>query len=390
MSIALRYANFDDQPRILRFLAEHWSADNIYVRRPELFEWTFAGRRELWDGNGYSFALAESGDELIGILGAIPFVLDAQGERAPALWLSNFMIRADHRRGPLAIKLLQMMRRAPYRVTIGFGIAPRTAPLYQALRWQVLDDIPRHFVVLPGAHERAIELIHLAHPDYSAARAAALAASFQLPTPSEEHIAATSALPVDWDEASWPHLARQTIGAARDAAYLQWRYLAHPLFVYRFIVVTEGARAGLLVWRLETISLAAPASLPAASAPSGRQGCRRSQTFGRLVELLPVSRRNARDLLAVFFQQLIAADAIGADFYGYHGATRAWLNENGMPAVATHPDGALLPARFQPLAGHGSRIASALFINGDAPPCSTQLDCPWYWTKSDADQDRPN
>lgn len=396
MAVALRYASFDDYPRISRFLARHWAADHIYVRSPELFNWTF-GRSELWDRDGYSFALAEDGDEVVGILGAIPFQLNRFGASERGLWLAQYMLSPDYRRGPLAVQLLQMMRRAPYAATIAFGINPRTVPIYQVLRWRVVEDIPRHFVVRPGAGARATELIHLAHPDWPRTRAAALAASFQLPALNEKQIAATSELPLDWDEASWSHVARQTIGAARNAAYLHWRYLAHPLFTYRFIVVAEGARAGLLVWRLETIRLlGAQASLPAGSSASApwrkpsRQGCLRSQEVGRLVEFLPVSHHNAQALLTVFFQQLVEADALGADFYGSHGLARAWLHEHGMPAVSIHPDGALLPSRFQPLEGKGGVITSALFITGAAPPCSAQLDCPWYCTKSDADQDRPN
>jgi hypothetical protein len=59
-------------------------------------------------------------------------------------------------------------------------------------------------------------------------------------------------------------------------------------------------------------------------------------------------------------------------------------------AVEVRADGGAIPARFQPLDGKSSAIMSSMFIAGEAPPCSAAPDCPWYWTKSDADQDRPN
>ena len=68
MAIDLRYAQADDYSRISTFLDRFWAKDHIYVRMPQLFEWTF-GRRRVWDKEGYSFALAEDKGEIIGILG---------------------------------------------------------------------------------------------------------------------------------------------------------------------------------------------------------------------------------------------------------------------------------------------------------------------------------
>jgi hypothetical protein len=373
MPVELRYAGFEEYPRIRRFLADYWAADHIYVREPKLFDWTY-GRGDLWDREGYSFALAEEGGEVIGILGSIPFELNRFGQTSPALWLAQYMLRPDSRRGSLAVQLLNTMRRDPYQATIAFGINPKTAPIYQVLRWRLLENIPRHFVTLPHAVDRMAELIHLTHADWPRERAKLLAAAFALPVMKERSVEALNDLPDDWDQTSWARIARATIGAARNTTYLHWRYRRHPLFDYRFVTLNGG----LLVWRMETIRR----KTEAGEEPFDR--------IGRAVEFLPASRENARELLLAFFQQLARADAIGADFYGYHGETRHWLNENGMLPVESHADGAAIPARFQPLDGKSAAIMSSMFIAGDAPACTAALDCNWYWTKSDADQDRPN
>jgi hypothetical protein len=112
--------------------------------------------------------------------------------------------------------------------------------------------------------------------------------------------------------------------------------------------------------------------------------------IGRLVEFLPASQANAQALLACFWQTLREADAIGADYYGYHGGIRAWLHAAGFHALPSCADGLAMPARFQPLDGQGGNIVSAVFAPHDIPACTTATECPWYWTKSDADQDRPN
>ena len=74
MSVEFRYASFDEYPRIRRFLDEYWAKDHVYVRLPQLFDWTF-GRSGVWDREGYSFALAEDKGEIVGIFGRHPVYL---------------------------------------------------------------------------------------------------------------------------------------------------------------------------------------------------------------------------------------------------------------------------------------------------------------------------
>ena len=305
MTIGLRYAQFGDFPRIRNFLDQHWQKDYVYVRQPELFGWTF-GRADLWDQDGYSFALMEDQDDIVGILGAIPFVFNRLGQSFRAVWFANYMVRPEYRRGPLAMRLLSAFHRPPYSLEIVFGLNPRVVPIYQRLGWRLLNPIPRHFVVLPDAIERMKELIRMAHPDCDSHRAEGLASRFTLKEMSDSSVPFARELPESWDRCDWPEIASRSIGAARDADYLTWRYLKHPSFQYRFLTVSEGHRTGLAVWRLEGIRR------------NTSHGTEEVDKIGRLVEFLPASRNNAAQLLSVFWNQLRAAGALGADFFGYH------------------------------------------------------------------------
>jgi hypothetical protein len=195
---------------------------------------------------------------------------------------------------------------------------------------------------------------------------------------SEATVERGESLPSNWDTRDWPAIASRTIGAARDRDYLTWRYLEHPCFNYRLQTVAEGDRTGLAVWRLENIRVATAV------------GPVEVDRIGRLVEFLPVSRNNARDLLLDIWQDLSAADALGADYYGYHKETGAWLQELGFLQTDRHPDGETIPSRFQPLDLKGGAILTAAFLAPEAPRWPTRYDDLWYWTKSDGDQDRPN
>jgi hypothetical protein len=377
MSMQFRFAKADEYPAISEFLDTHWAKGHVYTRDEELFRWTFL-RANHWDDDGYSFALAEDNGELVGILGGIPFVMNAFGQKAKAVWIVNYVIRPDHRKGTGALQLLSMFRKAPFEATVAAGITKESTVIYRVLRGQVLDPIPRHFMVLPNGGERFARLLSIAHPDWPVERAEALRSALERKTIPTTTVESYAGLPQDWDQKHWPAFAEKTVGAERDSDYLCWRYQRHPRFEYRFISVADGLRSGLAVWRLETIRQRTD------------NGLEDVDRIGRLVEFLPASEQNARDLLTAFSQELSAAGAFGADYYGFHGPSRAWLAESGFTAVSGLADAAGIPTRFQPLDGKTGDILSAMFVPPTLPPCSAAADCAWYWTKSDSDQDRPN
>lgn len=376
MTVTFRYAEQGDYPAISRFLDTYWAKDHAYVRLPQLFEWTF-GRKNLWTQSDYSFALVEDKGEVVGILGAIPHVFNCLGETLRGVWTVNYMLHPDYRRGMTAIQLLNRFRRG-FNVTISFGNNAEVVPLYRGLRARLLMDMPRHFVVLPGAVGRMANLLRLTYPDWSEQRAETLAEAFSRIDVPSTSVQSSDVLPATWDSHDWARLAPRMIGAVRDVDYLTWRYSKHPLFQYRFLAVPEGDRTGLIVWRLETIRRSTP------------QGLVEVDRIGRLVEFLPSSHDNARILLFSFVHALAGADAMGADYYNYYGESRAWLQDSGFQVVNSHPEGQAIPSRFQPLESKGGRILSTVFVHERVPMCSEDPQCAWYWSKSDSDQDRPN
>jgi hypothetical protein len=378
MAISFRYAHFDEYTQVAQFIDEYWAKDHIYVRSKPLFDWTFNRGGKHWEEPTYSLAVAEDNGELVGILGGIPFALNTFGSAARGVWIVNYVIRPDHRRGSAALQLLSTFRREPFQAWIAFGINPATSAIYRVLRGQINDEIPRHFLVLPGAGERMENLLRLTYPDWPPERTKTLAAQYTLAGLPETSAELGDSIPEDWDEDQWPQFAARTVGPVRDSDYLTWRYLRHPCFRHRVITATEDGRTGLAVWRLETIRR---------QTPECRQDVDR---IGRLLEFMPVSAQNARHLLGKFLEDLSGSGAFGADFYCYHGETRSWLEQAGFASVRGGADNKAIPSRFQSLDGKGGGIMSATFLHEGIPSCSTGSDCAWYWTKSDSDQDRPN
>ncbi len=158
MSIEFRFAATSEYPRISAFLDEYWAKNHIYVRKPELFEWTFR-RPGFWDPAQYSFSLAEDNGELVGILGGIPYDLNFQSARRRGVWIVNFAVRPDYRKGAAALRLLSTFRNPAFPVVIASGLNEATVAIYKVLRGQVLPEPPRHVAVLPSAVDRMSSLI---------------------------------------------------------------------------------------------------------------------------------------------------------------------------------------------------------------------------------------
>ena len=301
MAIDFRYAKLDEYQRVSDFVDQHWAHDHIYTRSRPLFDWTFH-RPGHWDPDSYSVSLALDRDELVGILGGIPFTMNQFGQTSKSIWIVNYVIRADYRKGATALQLLSSFRKPEFPGTVAFGINPATAVIYKVLRGQVLPEIPRHFLIMPGQSARMVKALKIAYPDWSDERATSLASAFELEKLPSATASFGGAVPAGWDEIDWPEHALRTIGAVRDADYMKWRYSTHPVFEYKFITVGEGSRTGLAVWRLETIRT---------QTPEGRKDL---DTIGRLVEFLPVSSANAEALFGAFIRELGSHGSDGRGF----------------------------------------------------------------------------
>ncbi len=286
MSIQFRYVGLAEYPRVSQFLDEYWAKNHVYVREQPLFDWTFTRKSHWQDQDAtYSFAVAEDGDEIVAILGGIPFTFNCLGKSSKAVWIVNYAVRPDHRRGPAALQLLSTFRKPPFQTVIAAGLNPASTIIYKVLRGVVLPEMPRHFAVFPNAVERTADLLQLTYPEWTRERAASLTQAFVLTENGENSAEHGKTLPASWDQIDWPEIASHTVGAARDTDYLNWRYVQHPSFKYGIVTVPEGDRNGLAVWRLETIQR----ETPAGRVPVDR--------LARLVEFLPASESTGQELM---------------------------------------------------------------------------------------------
>ncbi len=373
-STSISYVPRDQYDLARQAIDECWEIGHIYTRNKELFDWTFA-RKDIWDKEEYSFAVAEREGRPVGILGAIPFDFNCRGDITKGFWTANWRVLPEARAGNTGLKLFYKFMRPPFDTAIIFGTPLGMADVWRGLGWDVILEMPRHFVVFSQGENDFFRLVQCAHDDWSQDRIAGLLKAFQLERELSGAAEPDLTLPESWNERVWAPLAKKTIGPVRDEAYLRWRYELHPVYVHRFVTVELGRHLGLAVWRRESIALSEKSEA--------------TVELGRLVEFLVNDAETAKVLADTVLADMQKSRVLGADFFGFNGRIGQWLNEAGFIAVNQHPDGMFIPSRLQPVDGRNTSIVSAVMSEVPPPQASFDPEGQWLWTKADADQDRP-
>lgn len=377
MTTEIRLLGLDEYPAIASFIDQNWKKDHAYTRSKDLFNWTFRDSPVWNEQDCYSIAVAADGGSIFGMLGAIPFKLNDHGKTLKACWLVNWVVMPEVRGGK-GLALLNLFSKERGFNTISFGINDAVARLYTALQWQEMPPIPRMEWVNPAKVDAAEALLGMMNPAASAEQIQKYISKASSATLANDQPEASPLNTVDaseWDRKGWGVWSEKTIGCARDYSYLTWRYLQHPIYKYETRVIAEDEKLGLIVWRIETTLKANSKGKLVAYVP-----------FGRIVEFLPTSEANARELMSRCLIEVSAVGALAADFYCYNIELIGILQRIGF-SISDNASYVHLPNHTQPIA-RGSNIRST--IKTFAREEITAQDAEWYWTRSDSDQDRPS
>ncbi len=369
-----------DVPALMEFIGTEWRAGHILSRDEDLLRWQFApellhGRR----ASGPTVLLAWLDGTIVGMLGLTGFDLTVLGDRYPAIWLSHWFAAPAYRRYSVALRLLWAARDLGIDALVTLGANDVSTRLLTRLGLELIPSLPRWVGVFDVAG--AVELVRAAGREVSLQDAEQLCRRHLVAPPE------ATALPggfgaVGWSPstaAAWnrfwgERLAPRLVGATRDDAYLQWRYVAHPRFAYQVRVArrdTDGAVEGLLVFRAEQVEGVASRVL-------------------RVVEFLATPAAEPC-LVRSLLEAAREAGAAGADFYcsSAH-AARALARAGFRREAADAP--VPFPSRLQPLESGVYPMTTLVRLPGVWRPTLGRLmteGCV-YITKADGDQDRPN
>jgi len=377
MTTEVRLLGLNEYSEIAAFIDQHWKKDHAYAHSKELFDWTFKENPAWNKQDCYSFSVAVDKGSIIGMLGAIPFKLNDHGKTINACWLTNWIVLPEVKGGK-GLALLNLFSKEHGFDTVSFGINNKVASLYAALGWQEMQPIARMEWISPFKIDSAEDLIRMTNPAACDDTIREYIAQASAVTYTNDQPEARSLNEVDaatWNRKGWNIWIKKTIGCAREYAYLNWRYLHHPVYQYETRVVVEDDRLGLIVWRSE---ITRKVDL------NGE--CENYVSFIRIVEFLPVSDANARNLMSICLFDGAKEGAVAADFYCYSAELMQTLKRIGF-FISDDTSGVCLPNHTQPIA-QGSNIRSTIKVFSDKG--HAHQDTEWYWTRSDSDQDRPN
>jgi GNAT superfamily N-acetyltransferase len=232
-----------------------------------------AAQNAVRPGEEFPTYLFMQQDRILGHLTTIPVRLRVGGIDRAAHWLIGFMVRPEHRNGPIGFLLLKEAVR-DLEVTLSLTVQPTTIRLLTAVGFRELGTLPNYLRPLrPGRMLSRLDPEALALTGLSPTLRKALGAA-RLPMVSSlaglacrgglgawtafngrsgiggQERDAGSVLGAKADSL-WQD-CRDRLGcvAGRDSAYLRWRYDASTTGPYRSIGVThDGALRGLAVIR---------------------------------------------------------------------------------------------------------------------------------------------
>ena len=369
-AIRIDWCPLDRLAALQSFVDMHWSRGHVLARDAELMRWQ---HRHPTDPERLAVLVADRGEEMVGILGLIPYAFCDHGQRLDAAWLTTWQVRPGRDVQVAGLRLMgEAIRR--YSVVGTIGANAYVMPAFEALGFDNWPEVPRWVRVLDGG---ALDALLAEAPEIYPERtrmawcdrgeetlASSEALDWRLVDGGSEHAPAWDRT---WRDTFAPHLR----GTWRDTAYLDWRYRAHPSFDYsvRLVLDGNGTACGLSVDRLEKL-----------------RG--RSEVVVRLVEFLATDTA-APALAADVIGRARAAGATMIDFFCTGSTFARPLEQAGFVREKDMPSA--LPSLFQPLELEPRPLRAAFRVgrdHGDSADYfrSSRL----YLTRSDCDQDRPN
>lgn len=369
-----------DVASLMHFIGARWSAGHILSHDEPLLRWQFAP--EVLRGSsapGPTVLLAWLDGEIVGMLGLTGFDLNAAGERHPGMWLSHWFAAPAYRAQNVALRLIWAVRELGVETIGTLGANELSTKLLTRVGLEVIPSLPRWVGVFDV--EAAAELVCAANRETPLEDAKRLCrghviGSRTTPAADDDFQITTwsAATAAAWDPFWRDTLAPHLVSANRDAAYIQWRYVAHPRFVYQLRVAqrrADGAVEGLAVFRVEQVRDRATRVL-------------------RIVEFLASGEAETSLVGSV----LVAARESGAavaDFYCSSQRAAQALVRAGFKSQGAESPRAAFPSRLQPLQSEHFPMTTLIRLPRTWRGTLAQLvaDGRLYVTKSDGDQDRP-
>jgi len=221
----IRFATLDDVDAIMKFIETHWKSNHILAVNRTFFLY------EYGDGERVNFVLAidESSKELVGVCGFIKNTKDRNGSD---IWGSLWKVIKTNN-PMLGLNILEYIpENTGCRTFSSCGIAPKTLPIYEFLRFRT--GKLKQFYRLKDKKEYSIATVR---------------EKVILPYESPANVSCKT---INHVEELVPFLENNSPTNRKpykDSWYLEKRYFNHPVYSYKVFGVATAHEKGILVAR---------------------------------------------------------------------------------------------------------------------------------------------
>ncbi|MEJ8544090.1 hypothetical protein [Brevibacillus borstelensis] len=349
-----------------------WAKNHVLSRDKQLLNYMFYDNpvsQEIFGEENYGFLGTWLDGRPIGLMGLMAFDLNVKGMKKFGFAPTNWIVPPEYRHTGAGLLLMREMFKWNPSVVLNLGITSNVARMYTGMGgYHVLPDVPRWIGLLQK--RKTAEMLLNGDVKFLRFYQEITAVYNQTTYHVERRFD-----PERWNACYWATFAKRSIGFARGASFINWRYFQHPSFTYQLFTCMDdkGNYQGLMVLRIESIL--------------GGQA-----KIGRLVEFMANDQDSAICLANKVVEIGNENELLFIDFYCFSSISSWGLESVGFKRVLkSESDKLVVPTRFQPIDLETTHMMAALYVSKDVQKKISLIDDQaWYITKGDADQDRPN
>lgn len=226
---------------IIAFFKENWNKE-IILTDPCFYEWQFKNITSKYK-NLNVVAYDYESQSIVGVMGLNPRSFYVGAKKLQGAELTTWIVDSNRRGGVIASGIIDFLK-IQYDVLIGMAITDAALSVYLRKDFRYLHRIPRHYRVLDFD---ALEEYSRINP-LSKKLARVITPSIGKYKVSE--VLRKGDLDRIFEEFSQDHNL-----AIRDFEHINWRYIEHPYFKYKIVVLegVESQEKAVLIYRIHEI-----------------------------------------------------------------------------------------------------------------------------------------
>lgn len=230
-----------EREALLAFLREAYPGEPL-KSDPEFWAWHFLANPYASPGD-VPLWIVKDGGRVVGQMATIPVELKVGDERRRALWIIDFILRAEYRGRKLGKRLMALARETYCPTMIALGYNEQSEAVLRSHKWVSLGNINRyHRQLFPGHAVREVARLaparRLANMVYAPFRPAGSRLKPSADLEVREVRGFDASFDRLWEEAS----AQWACAVVREARFLEWQFMRQPGKRYEVLGCYEGGR----------------------------------------------------------------------------------------------------------------------------------------------------